>query len=86
MNDFFKELRSRRVYQVAAGYAVAAWFVIQICATVFPVWELPRWTLRLVIVLVLSGFPIALVLAWAFDVKAAPSVATNAEVGVSSGS
>ena len=73
MNEFLTELRSRKVYRTAAGYAVVAWLLIQICATVFPAWDLPRWALRLVIILVLAGFPIALVLAWAFDIKAAPS-------------
>ena len=48
-------------------YAVVAWLVIQICATVFPVWELPNWSLRLIIVANLAGFPIALIFAWVFD-------------------
>jgi TolB-like protein/Tfp pilus assembly protein PilF len=68
MSGFFAELRRRKVYRVAAAYAVVAWLIIQISATVFPAWEMPGWALRLVIVLVLSGFPIALIFAWAFDV------------------
>ena len=69
MSSFIEELRQRRVYRVAAGYAVIAWLIIQAAAIVFPIWELPTWSLRLVIVLVLIGFPVALLLAWAFEVR-----------------
>ncbi|MFZ1218792.1 MAG: tetratricopeptide repeat protein [Chthoniobacterales bacterium] len=65
---FFCELRRRKVYRVAAGYGVVGWLVIQVAATIFPVLALPLWTTRLIIVLVLAGFPIALILAWAFDI------------------
>src|SRR5437773_1337263 len=65
---FFEELQRRKVYRVAAAYIIAAGFIIQIGSAVFPAWELPNWTLRLVIVLLLIGFPIALILAWAYDV------------------
>ena len=65
---FFCELRRRKVYRVAAGYGVVGWLLIQFATTVLPALTLPAWTARLVIVLVLAGFPIALILAWAFDV------------------
>src|SRR5260370_15422051 len=68
MNDFFEEGRRRKVYRVAAAYIIAAGFIIQIGSAVFPAWELPNWTLRLVVVLLLVGFPIALILGWAYDV------------------
>jgi TolB-like protein/Flp pilus assembly protein TadD len=68
MSGFFKELQRRKVYRVAAAYIIAAGFIIQIGSAVFPAWELPNWTLRLVVVLLLVGFPIALILAWAYDV------------------
>src|SRR4028119_1343614 len=68
MNGFFAELRSRKVYRVAVAYAVAGWAAIQFADIVFPVWDLPAWTLRLVIGFVLPGFPIALIFAWVFDV------------------
>src|SRR5438874_5135572 len=68
MSDFFEEVRQRKVYRVAAAYIIAAGFVIQIGSAVFPAWELPNWTLRFVVVLLLVGFPIALILAWAYDV------------------
>src|SRR5213595_2959853 len=70
MSGFFEELQRRKVYRVAAAYIIAAGFIIQIGSAVFPAWELPNWTLRLVVVLLLIGFPIALILAWAFDVTA----------------
>src|SRR5437867_2363915 len=65
---FFEELQRRKVYRVAAAYIIAAGFIIQIGSAIFPAWELPNWTFRLVVVLLLIGFPIALILAWAFDV------------------
>src|SRR5216110_3453541 len=68
MSNFFKELQRRKVYRVAAAYIIAAGFIIQVGSAVFPAWELPNWTLRLVVVLLLVGFPIALILAWAYDV------------------
>jgi TolB-like protein/Flp pilus assembly protein TadD len=68
MSGFFEELQRRKVYRVAAAYIIAAGFIIQIGSAVFPAWELPNWTLRLVVVLLLAGFPVALILAWAYDV------------------
>src|SRR5678815_4685396 len=68
MSGFFEEVQRRKVYRVAAAYIVAAGFIIQIGSAVFPAWELPNWTFRLVVVLLLVGFPIALTLAWAYDV------------------
>jgi TolB-like protein/Flp pilus assembly protein TadD len=68
MSGFFEELQRRKVYRVAAAYIIAAGFIIQIGSAVFPAWELPNWTLRLVVVFLLVGFPIALILAWAYDV------------------
>src|SRR5437899_2245443 len=68
MTGFFEELQRRKVYRVAAAYIIAAGFIIQIGSAVFPAWELPNWALRLVVVLLLIGFPIALILAWAYDI------------------
>ena len=70
MSGFFEEVKRRKVYRVAAAYVIAAGGIIQLASASFPAWELPNWTLRLVIVLLLTGFPIALILAWAFDVTA----------------
>jgi TolB-like protein/Flp pilus assembly protein TadD len=68
MSGFFEEVQRRKVYRVAAAYIIAAGFIIQIGSAVFPAWELPGWAFRLVVVLLLVGFPIALILAWAYDV------------------
>src|SRR5437867_7041864 len=67
MRGFFEELKRRKVYRVAAAYIIAAGFIIQIASAVFPAWELPNWAFRFVVVLVLIGFPISLILAWAYD-------------------
>ena len=78
MSGFFEEVKRRKVYRVAAAYVIAGGAIIQLASAAFPAWELPNWALRLVIVLLLIGFPIALILAWAFDltaegIKAAPT-------------
>src|SRR5436190_186494 len=85
MSGFFEEVKRRKVYRVAAAYVIAAGGVIQLASASFPAWELPNWTLRLVIVVLLIGFPIALILAWAFDVttqgiRATPTVAPRTQV------
>ena len=69
-SGFFEEVKRRKVYRVAAAYVIAAGGVIQLASAAFPAWELPSWALRLVIALLLLGFPIALVLAWAYDITA----------------
>src|SRR5438093_4150122 len=78
MSGFLEELRRRKVYRVAAAYIIAAGFIIQIASAVFPAWELPNWTFRLLVALLLIGFPIALILAWAFDVTPEGIRATKA--------
>jgi TolB-like protein/Tfp pilus assembly protein PilF len=70
MSGFFEEMKRRKVYRVAAAYLIAAGGAIQLASAAFPAWELPNWVLRLVIVLLLMGFPIALILAWAYDITA----------------
>jgi TolB-like protein/Flp pilus assembly protein TadD len=82
MTSFFEELKRRKVYRVAVAYAIAAGGIIQLASAVFPAWELPTWALRLTVVLLLIGFPLALVLAWAFDVtpqgiQATPTLTPN---------
>src|SRR5262245_33577561 len=65
--NFFAELKRRNVYKVAVAYAIVGWLIVQIATQVFPFLEIPNWIVRLVIVLVAIGFPIALVIAWAFE-------------------
>jgi adenylate cyclase len=67
LHGFFAELKRRNVYKVAVAYAVVGWLIIQIATSTFPVLEIPNWAAKLVIAVVLLGFPIALVIAWAFE-------------------
>src|SRR5437016_10151454 len=67
LEKFFTELKRRDVYKVAVAYAVVAWLLIQVATQVFPFFEVPNWAVRLVVLLIVIGFPIALVIAWAFE-------------------
>src|SRR4051794_4758439 len=67
MRSFFAELKRRKVYRVAIAYAVVAWVLIQIDTQVFP-YFVPTWAVKLGVVLVALGFPVALLLSWAFDI------------------
>src|SRR5947208_3432938 len=66
--NFFAELKRRNVYKVAVAYAVAGWALSQGIAQVFPVFDIPNWTIRLMVLLIIIGLPIALVLAWTFEI------------------
>ncbi len=68
IDNFFSELKRRNVYKVAVAYAIVGWLLVQIATQVFPFLEIPNWVVRLVIALVAIGFPIALVIAWAFEI------------------
>src|SRR6267142_316609 len=67
IDNFFAELKRRRVYSVAVAYVVVAWLLIQIATQVFPFFGIPNWVVRLVVLLSILGFPIAVVCAWAFE-------------------
>jgi TolB-like protein/Tfp pilus assembly protein PilF len=69
--SFFAELKRRNVYKVAVGYAVVGWLLIQVATQVFPFFEIPNWGVRLIVLLIVVGFPIALVIAWAFELTPA---------------
>src|SRR6266576_2947579 len=64
---FFGELKRRNVYKVAIAYAVVGWLLTQVATQVFPFFEIPNWGIRLVVLIIAIGFPIALVIAWAFE-------------------
>jgi adenylate cyclase len=64
VRSFFAELKRRNVYRVAISYAVVAWLLMQIATQIFPFLEIPNWAIRLVIMLLALGFPIALILAF----------------------
>src|SRR5262252_5086316 len=65
--NIFAELRRRNVYKVAVAYIVAGWALAQGIAQVLPVYDVPNWVIRLVVTLLIAGLPVALILAWVFD-------------------
>ncbi|CAN5770569.1 hypothetical protein BH20VER1_BH20VER1_22740 [soil metagenome] len=67
IDNFFAELKRRNVYKVAVAYAVVAWLLIQLASILFPTFEAPAWVMKVFIAVVALGFPLALVLAWAFE-------------------
>jgi len=81
MKTFVQELKTRRVYRVAIGYIVAAGATVQVVGTVLPIFHAPEWALQVFVVLVAAGFPIALVFAWCFDIKAGAIEITDAGAG-----
>jgi len=66
--NFFAELKRRNVYKVAVAYGVVAWLLMQVASQIFPFFEIPNWVVRLVVLLLVVGFPVALIIAWAFEV------------------
>jgi hypothetical protein len=65
--NFFAELNRRNVYKVAIAYAVVAWLLMQVASQIFPFFEIPNWAVRLVVLLLVIGFPVAVIPAWAFE-------------------
>jgi TolB-like protein len=65
--NFFAELKRRNVYKVAIAYGVVAWLLMQVASQIFPFFEIPNWAVRLVVLLLVIGFPVAMILAWAFE-------------------
>src|SRR5436190_7999988 len=68
IDNFLSELKRRNVYKVAVAYIVAGWALSQGIAQVFPVFDIPNWLIRLFVVLIIIGLPVALVLAWSFEI------------------
>ena len=73
----FAELKRRNVYKVAIAYGVVAWLLIQIATQVFPFFEIPNWAVRLIVLVIIVGFPIALIIAWAFELTPGYSCQTS---------
>ena len=67
LRNFFAELKRRNVYKVAVAYAVVGWLLTQIATQVFPFFEIPNWAVRLLVLCIVLGFPVALIIAWAFE-------------------
>jgi TolB-like protein/Flp pilus assembly protein TadD len=82
---FLTELKRRNVYKVAIAYAVVAWLLMQVASQIFPFFEIPNWAVRLVVLLLVIGFPVAMILAWAFEltpegIKRAEDVSPNESI------
>src|SRR5881275_1998111 len=75
---FFGELKRRNVYKVGVAYAVVAWLLMQVASQIFPFFEIPNWIVRLVVLLLVIGFPVALIIAWAFEVTSEGIKSTQA--------
>lgn len=65
--SFFAELKRRQIYRGGVMYIVAGWVIVQVATTVFPYFDIPSWAIRLLVVVILLGFPIALVALWMFE-------------------
>lgn len=88
--NFFSELKRRNVYKVAVAYLVVAWLLVQAASIFLPAFDSPAWVMRIVIVVVALGFPVALVLSWAFEItpegiklesEVAPNESTTRKTG-----
>src|SRR5947208_16801184 len=66
--NFFAELKRRNVYKVAVAYAVVAWLLIQAASIFFPAFDAPPWVMRIFIIVIIFGFPVALIFSWAFEI------------------
>jgi TolB-like protein/Tfp pilus assembly protein PilF len=83
--NFFAELKRRNVYKVAVAYAIVAWLLIQAASILFPTFEAPAWVMKVFITAIIAGFPVALILAWAFEltpegIKRESEVAPNESI------
>ena len=76
-NKFFAELKRRNVYKVALVYAITSWLLAQIVALAAETFQAPDWVTKIVFVLLVIGFPIALILAWAFEQSPQGMIRTN---------
>src|SRR6266498_2820326 len=68
INNFFAELKRRNVYKVAVAYAVVAWLLIQAASIFFPAFDAPPWVMKIFIIVIVFGFPVALIFSWAFEI------------------
>src|SRR5919204_5407384 len=67
-HNFFAELKRRNVYKVAVAYAVVAWLLLQAASILFPTFDAPPWVMKVLVAVIVIGFPLALILSWAFEI------------------
>ena len=75
--SFFAELQRRHVYKVGAAYAVAGWLLVQVVTQVFPIFEVSALAQRIIVLVIVAGFPFALILSWLFDITSQGIVRTG---------
>src|SRR5467141_3523198 len=85
IENFFAELKRRNVYKVAVAYAVVAWLVIQAASIFLPAFDAPPWVMKIFIIVIIFGFPVALIFSWAFEItpegiKLESEVASNKSI------
>ncbi len=68
IDNFFAELKRRNVYKVAVAYAVVSWLLIQAASILLPTFEAPAWVMKVLVLVIIFGFPVALILSWAFEI------------------
>src|SRR5258705_12548814 len=81
MGNLFAELKRRHIYRVGAAYAVVAWILLQLTANLAPILELPPWIARTVLLLLVLGFPVALVFAWVHELTPESGALTRVKTG-----
>src|SRR6266567_2271140 len=81
MGNFFAELKRRHIYRVAAAYAVVAWVLLQLVNNVAPILDLPPWVARAFLLLLVIGFPVALLFAWMRELAPADGATARAATG-----
>ena len=86
MGSLFQEIKRRKVFRVAAVYAIVAWLIIQVAGEILPTFEAPAWVSQTLVVLLVLGLPVALILAWAFDLTPQGIQATASDQGVDTSS
>ena len=77
--SFIDELKRRKVFRVAASYAVVAFIIMQLVEILFPMFDFPQWTQQFIVIVILLGFPIAVILSWVFDKTPQGYIKTDAE-------
>src|ERR1700704_1406757 len=66
--NFFAELKRRNVYKVAVAYVVVSWLLIQAASILLPTFEAPAWVMKVLVIVIIFGFPVALIFSWAFEI------------------
>ena len=78
-SNFFEELKRRNVYRVALAYVVVSWVIIQVASILLPTFEAPPWVMKVLTFILIIGFPIALLLAWAYEMSPQGMIRTDSQ-------